>query len=231
MAGPKQVLVVAAHPDDEVLGCGGTVARHAAAGDEVHVVIAAEGATARDSSRDTGARRQEINSLRDAAQAAAKVLGSRVPEFLGLPDNRLDGLDLLDVVKPIEDVVAAVRPAIVYTHAPADLNIDHRIVHEAVLIACRPLPDASVRRIFAFETPSSTEWGAAARGGTFQPRRFVDISDTLETKLAALECYGSEMREFPHARSLRAIRALAEWRGASAGLAAAEAFEVIREIA
>ncbi|MGF1609147.1 MAG: PIG-L deacetylase family protein [Kiloniellales bacterium] len=225
-----RVLVVAAHPDDEVLGCGGTSARHAAAGDDVHVLVLAEGATSRDLARQATERSAEISALRDAAAAAAETLGTRAPRFAGLPDNRLDGHDLLDVVKIVEAVVADLRPSIVYCHHGGDLNVDHRIVHQAVVTACRPLPGAPVRRLLAFETPSSTEWSTTATGPAFRPACFVDISRHLDRKLAALRCYAAEMRAFPHARSLEAVEALARVRGAAAGVAAAEAFEPVREL-
>ena len=228
MTGP--VLVVAAHPDDEVLGCGGTLARHADAGDPVHILILAEGATSRDAARNRKGRAKEIEQLRDAARAAAQALGAEAPRFGGLPDNRMDSLDLLDVVKVVEQVVAELAPRIVYTHHSGDLNIDHRITHQAVLTACRPLPDSTVRAVYGFETVSSTEWAGPAAGSAFLPARFVGIADHLDAKLRALDCYAGEMRSFPHARSRENVEALARHRGASVGLAAAEAFTVIREV-
>lgn len=223
------VLVVAAHPDDEVLGCGGTIARHAADGDEVHVLLVAEGATSRDPERDPQARGQEIEALQDAAARAAQILGAEAPRFAGLPDNRLDGVDLLEVVKMVEGAVAELRPAVVYTHHGGDLNVDHRIVHRAAVTACRPLPGSCVRAVYAFETVSSTEWASSA-GDAFHAARFVDITRHLEVKKRALACYASEMRAFPHARSIEAVEALARLRGASAGVEAAEAFSVVREV-
>lgn len=219
------VLVIAAHPDDDVLGCGGAVARHAAAGDTVETVIVAEGATSR-----AGAGEATPETLRAAAAKAAGILGSAPPRFLGLRDNRLDSVDLLDIVQALEAVIAEVEPTLVYTHHGGDLNIDHRIVFEAALTACRPVPGATVKRFYYFETLSSTEWAAPSIGPSFRPQRYVGIAETLPAKLAALECYQVEMRDFPHARSIEAIEALARSRGAQAGLAAAEAFEVIREL-
>ncbi len=220
-----RILIVAAHPDDEVLGVGGAAARHADAGDEVHVLILAEGATARGTQRDVGVHGAEIDRLRKAANAAAAILGTLPPRFGGLPDNRMDSLDLLDVVKVVEAVVDEVRPAAVYTHHGADLNIDHRVTALAVRTACRPLPGQAVANLYAFETLSSTEWGES-----FEPVRFVGIETTLERKLRALECYSGEMRPFPHARSLQAVEALARLRGAQNGLAAAEGFAVLRQV-
>ena len=214
-----RVLVVAAHPDDEVLGCGGAVARHAALGDEVESLILAEGATAR------GTPADQCGALKDAARAAASVLGAAPPRFLELPDNRLDSLDLLDIIQRIEAVVEEVRPDMVLTHHGGDLNVDHRITHRAVLTACRPLPGGSITAIHCFETVSSSEWGAP-----FNPTRFVDISAVIDRKIAALECYAAEMRPFPHARSIQAVRALATVRGASVGRPAAEAFMTVRQV-
>jgi LmbE family N-acetylglucosaminyl deacetylase len=225
----KAVLVVAAHPDDEVLGCGGTLARHAAAGDTVHVLIVAEGATSRDDSRQANARAGEMDELRRAAASCAAIIGTQSPVFGGLPDNRLDGIDLLDIVKIVERTVDATSPSVVYTHHGGDLNIDHRRVHEAVVTACRPLPGSAVRSIYAFETPSSTEWAGDALPA-FRPARFVDISETLNIKSKALAAYDMEMRPSPHARSMEAVEALARWRGASCGVAAAEAFMVVRDL-
>lgn len=219
------VLVVAGHPDDEILGVGGTIARHTAAGDTVHILIVAEGATSRpgaDASRETVA-------LRDAAAGAAKVLGAQPPHMMGLPDNRLDSLALLDIVQPIEDVLAETAPQMVYTHFAGDLNRDHAITAEAVEIACRPLPGQTVEALYAFETVSSTEWSLGAHG-TFLPQLFVDVTETMDRKIEALGCYETEMRAFPHARSCDAVSALAKRRGAQSGLEVAEAFMIRREI-
>ncbi len=222
------VLIFAAHPDDEVLGVGGVAALHAARGDVVEVLIAAEGSTSRDPQADPIVAKEEVSQLQRAANTAARILGTRPPRFLGLPDNRMDGLDLLDIVKLFEPFVDALGPQIVYTHHPQDLNVDHEILSRAVLTACRPQPGCSVRAIYTFETQSSTEWSASTAG--FAPSRFVDISSTLELKMQALDAYAGEMRAFPHARSLDAIRALAAWRGATVGMRAAEAFGVVREL-
>jgi LmbE family N-acetylglucosaminyl deacetylase len=226
----QKVLVVAAHPDDEILGCGGTMAAHAANGDQVYTLIVAEGATARDDKRDPTLRNHELDELKSAARRAADVLGTAPPMFLGLPDNRLDEMALLDVIKPIEAAVHEICPAIVYTHFENDLNIDHRVVCQAVLTACRPQPGDCVRAIYSFEVASSTEW-SFSQGASFRPARFVDISATLGRKLDALKCYASEMRPFPHARSIEGLEHQARLRGASIGRQAAEAFVVVREIA
>jgi LmbE family N-acetylglucosaminyl deacetylase len=219
------VLIIAAHPDDEVLGCGGAIARHVSRGDAVNVLFLADGATSRQGAGDT-----ELQSRRQAARAASESLGAQPPRFLDFPDNRMDGIPLLDIVQTIEAVLDEVDPVTVYTHHGGDLNVDHRVVHQAAVTACRPLPGRNVRKIYAFETPSSTEWNTTATGPVFAPSHFVDISGFIETKLKALACYEEEIPPFPHARSLKALEALAILRGTSVGIGAAEAFEVIRQI-
>lgn len=220
----KRILVVAAHPDDEVLGCGGAMAVHAKAGDEVHVVIMAEGVTSRDAQRDAGTNDAQLRTLAEAARKANALLGVSSVVLHGLPDNRMDSLDRLDVIRLVEREIDRVQPAVVYTHHGGDLNIDHRIVHESVLTACRPQPGACVNSLLFFEVPSSTDWLAASPAAVFAPNWFVDIAPVLELKLQALACYASEMRPWPHARSIQALQHLAGWRGASVGMEAAEAF-------
>lgn len=225
----KTVLAVAAHPDDELLGCAGTLARHARAGDRVAIVIMAEGATSRSTAEERASHAAELERLRGAAREAARTIGAQEPEFYGLPDNRMDGEVLLDIVQRLEATIGRVRPQIVYTHHRGDVNIDHDVTHRAVITACRPLPGHSVERILAYETPSSTEWMSPVSGAPFAPNWFVDISGTLETKLAALRAYDAEMRDFPHPRSYEAVEHLARWRGSSAGFVAAEAFMLVRQ--
>jgi len=217
------VLVVAAHPDDEALGCGGTIARHALDGDRVHVVIAAEGITSRQNERRAAAAASELSALHAAALRANEILGATV-EVWDLPDNRLDSLDRLVLIKRIEAVVAQRTPQIVYTHHCGDVNIDHRRIHEAVITACRPMPGHCVTRLLFFETVSSTEWQPPGSAPVFAPNWFVDIAHTLHLKLHALDAYASEMRPWPHSRSTDAVSHLAKWRGASVGSQAAEAF-------
>lgn len=225
----KSVLVVAAHPDDEVLGCGGTIAKHRAQGHRVEVLIMAEGITSRDSSAD-GAAAAELTSLREAAHKANNVLGVNLLTMLAYPDNRMDSVVLLEIVKDIEVLVQRLQPSTVYTHHANDVNIDHRRIHDAVIAACRPQPGHCVKQLLFFETPSSTEWRPPSSLPPFAPDWFVDISKTLDLKLDALQAYHGEMREFPHPRSVKACEHLARWRGASVGIEAAEAFAVGRII-
>jgi len=224
------VLVVAAHPDDEVLGCGGTIARHADAGDRVQVLILAEGATSRQLQRDRGQAGDELSALAQAAQQARVILGAQGVELLDFPDNRLDSVDRLDLVKQIEERIARYQPHVVYVHHAGDVNVDHRRLHEAVVTACRPTPGQPVRRLLSFEVASSSEWQPPGSAPPFQPNWFVDISAQWPRKREALAAYDSEMRLWPHARSLEALEHLARWRGAQVGVDAAEAFCLLRQL-
>ena len=217
------VLVVAAHPDDEVLGCGGTLARHAENGDKVHVLILADGETSRQQAG-------EVSERWACADRAANILGIRLHKILGFPDNQLDRIALLEVVREIESAVSQLKPTVVYTHHGGDLNIDHQITCRAVMTACRPLPGSTVNAIYTFETVSSTEWVVPQLDPMFIPVRVVDISDTMQKKMAALQCYDAEIRPFPHARSYEAIEHLARLRGTQSGIKAAEVFGVMRQI-
>lgn len=204
------------------------MAVHADRGDEVRVLILAEGSTSRAAVRD--ASDPTIGRLREAAAAAAAIVGAHSPRFGGFPDQRLDSVDALDITKVIEAEIEAAAPSVVYTHHGNDLNKDHRIVHDACLAAARPLPGSPVREVYTFETLSSTEWSTGATGGGFAPQRFVEITGQLERKQKALEVYASEMRDYPHPRSHAAVEALALLRGATVGLHAAEAFAVVRSV-
>jgi len=226
----QSILVVAAHPDDEVLGCGGTIARHADAGDRVQVLIVAEGATSRQPHRDRGQANGALSALAQAAQEAGSVLGANSVELLDLPDNRLDSLDRLDLIKQIELRVAHYEPQVVYVHHSGDVNVDHRRLHEAVVVACRPTPGHCVKRLLSFEVASSTEWQTPGSAPAFQPNWFVNISAQWQRKHEALEAYASEMRPWPHARSLAAVEHLARWRGSQVGVDAAEAFCLLRNL-
>lgn len=226
----KKILVIAAHPDDEVLGCGGTIAKHAMNGDSVAVVIMAEGITSRDPKRRRDKRGSELSELASSARKANKIIGTKSLELLKFPDNRMDSVDLLDIVKAVEELVEKHMPEIVYTHSSGDVNIDHRRIHEAVVTACRPMPGRPVKTLLFFEVPSSTEWQAPGSAMPFVPGWFVDISDAIDLKMKALDAYCAEMRPWPHARSKEAVASLARFRGASAGFEAAEAFMLGRNL-
>ena len=225
----KTILVVAAHPDDEILGCGGTMARLAREGAAVHIAILGEGATSRADQR-ADADGDAVEGLRRDARRAAEVVGARDVTFFGLPDNRFDTVALLDVVKPIEKLIAALAPETVFTHHQGDLNVDHQTVNRAVLTATRPKPGMPVREVLAFEIPSSTEWSFQHLPPLFHGNAFFDIGDTLASKTRALGCYETEVCPFPHPRSPEALEAIARRWGSVVGCRAAEAFEIIRVI-
>lgn len=218
----KTVLVVAAHTDDEALGCGGTIARHVAEGDIVYAVFLADGVTSR-----PGATTEELEQRNAAAEKAHKILGITKAYMLGFPDNRMDSVPLLDIVQSLESVLKKIEPQIVYTHHHGDLNIDHRITHQAVLTACRPAPDASVKEIYAFEVLSATEWNTPGVA-PFIPNVFVDISNYSVQKSEALRAYKMEMRDTPHSRSLENSARQSVYRGNTVGLLGAESFHLIR---
>ena len=220
----KNVLCVAAHPDDEVLGAGGTLARHSTARDTVHVCMLADGVLSRDE-----AEMKQAKARREQAAAAVEALGATHSTH-AFPDNQFDSLPLLEIVKTIEAEIAEHTPEIIYTHHPGDLNIDHQLTARATMTAARPLGGSPVRRILGYEVLSSTEWGMPTDGDTFTPTVFVDIRAQLETKLAAMRAYTTELREPPHPRCEQAIRALAQLRGSTAGVPAAESFVLLREI-
>jgi len=212
----RSVLVIAAHPDDEVLGCGGTVALHARAGDEVTAVIACEGESLRYGPGGVG---QSEHSRR-----AAEMLGLKESRRLGFPDQRLDTLTLLDLIAPLERAVREVRPAVVYCQFGGDANRDHELLFRAALVATRPL-EPFLEAVYAFDTASSTEWGYPR---SFVPDTWVDISTTLEQKLCAMACYESEVRPYPHPRSLEALRHRAHSWGNQCCMEAAEVFMTVR---
>jgi LmbE family N-acetylglucosaminyl deacetylase len=224
----EPVLVIAAHPDDEVLGAGGTIARFAEAGAEMHIAILGEGVTSR-YAQPAQASQALLDELHAASDQVGELLGAVEVHAYTLPDNRFDSVAIIEVIKIVEDLLGRIDPTIVYTHHSGDLNIDHAVVHRAVLTATRP-GTCRVRELYAFEIPSSTEWGFGQLEPRFNPNTFVDISATLERKLEAMALYQGEARAFPHPRSADALRALASHRGSQAGLKAAEAFQLIRRI-
>lgn len=226
----NKILVIAAHPDDEVLGCGATISKHANDGDEVHVAILAEGVTSRDDRRDPKGRKSELSELSTAAHSAGKILGVKSLALHDFPDNRMDSLDRLDIIKVVEQLINKYQPQVVYTHHAGDVNVDHEIIHKAVVTACRPMPSQPVKTLLFFEVPSSTEWQTSGSATPFLPNWFVDVSSTIDAKLQALEAYMSEMRPWPHVRSMEAVTHLARWRGATIGSAAAEAFVLGRNL-
>lgn len=226
----ERVLCVVAHPDDEVLGCGGTLAKHAQRGDAVSVIVFADGVGSRQGVSLAPLRlvslSEDIKERHGMCRKACKILGTEDVWLHQFTDNAMDMLPMLQVVQQVEKHVDRFKPTVVYTHHSGDMNVDHRVVAEAVRTACRPLPGSAVRRLFFFEVPCSTGWGAG-----FVPNYFEDISATLETKMEAAGAYGAELRPWPHPRSAEGIRTLAQYRGASVGVPVAEAFMIGRIVA
>jgi len=219
------ILVIVAHTDDETLGLGGTIARHVKGGDKVYGLSMTDG---------VGARLQkDINAIKIRQQAsinASKILGLVWLEAGKFPDNSMDSVPLLEIVRFIEKVKIQINPDIIYTHSSADLNIDHRVVNQAILTAFRPHSEENWQEIRAFEVASATDYGHKSVTNTFYPNLYIDITDTWENKLAALNEYSMEMKNSPHSRSFDGLENLAKYRGNQVGLDYAEAFEIIKKI-
>jgi len=223
------IAVVVAHPDDEVLGCGGTLSRLAQEGHNIHILILADGESSRETKSKDG-EKSKIKIRNNAAVNACKKMECASVVVKNLPDNRLDGVERLDVIQIIESFIHDHNPVILFTHHAGDVNIDHRVVYDSVIAATRPQPGFPVKEVLFFEVPSSTEWRPPGSGTGFHPNVYVDITQTLQIKKDALNAYASELRPFPHPRSLEAIEALARWRGATVGVCAAEAFVLGRKV-
>jgi LmbE family N-acetylglucosaminyl deacetylase len=217
------VLVVAAHPDDEVLGVGGAAALHAERGDRVTIAIMCEGVSVRYAQ----SRKDEV---RAQSEAAAKILGAADLHLGDLPEQRLETLPISEVALHIERLIEKVQPTRIYTHFAGDINRDHRVLAEATLIAARPYAAPSVRDILMYETPSSTEWSSPQLPPVFQPTLFTEISSVLEKKLDAFSQYTAELRDYPHPRSLQALRERARYWGSLVNQAAVEPFAVARMV-
>jgi LmbE family N-acetylglucosaminyl deacetylase len=223
------VLCVVAHPDDEVLGAGATLHRHGSNGDTVRVVFLSDGVTSRHDEM-TPEVKAELAQRKENAQTACAELGVDSTAFHEFPDNQFDTVALLDIVQTVEAEIDAFDPDMVYTHHHGDLNVDHELTSRAVLTAARPLPDAGVDRILAFDVLSSSEWATPTGDNTFKPTEFVDATAHVDAKLAALKAYDEELREHPHPRSVENVRRDLRLRGSQSGLDAAEAFEVLRTV-
>ena len=218
----NRILVVAPHPDDEVLGCGGVIARHAARGDAVHVVIATRGIP-------EVFPVKEVEETRSELRRAHDLLGVTNTTFLDFPAPAMDTIPGYKLADAISKVVESLKPSIMYMPYVGDLHSDHQAVARATLVAARPVNNCSVQRLLSYETLSETEWGSSTQGA-FAPTVFVNISQYLNDKSAAMRCYQSQLKQPPHPRSLEAVELLARLRGATVGLPAAEAFMLLREI-
>ena len=223
------ILIIAAHPDDEILGCGGTMARLVKEGHEIFIAILGEGVTSRHDSRDV-ASHSETETLHDNCRKVADLINVKDLFMYDLPDNRFDTVPLLDIIKVVENLIGQIKPSCIYTHNGGDLNIDHELTHRAVITAARPMSDCPVKDIYAFEVPSSTDWAFQQFEPRFRPTVFTDISETIEIKIKAMKFYESEIRSFPHPRSPEALRINAQRWGSVVGCECAEAFELIRSI-
>ncbi len=219
------ILIVAAHPDDEVLGCGGTIAKLSKK-NSVYTLILGEGIT----SRDFKEKDELLNKLKSQAIEANKILGVKKVYFGDLPDNKFDSIPLLSIIKKIENYIELIEPEVIYTHHWGDINIDHSLTSRAVLTAVRPVSFDFVREIIFFEIASSTEWGFPTTKDYFIPNIYSDISETIDLKLKAMQSYSLEVREYPHPRSIEGLKIIAKKRGLEIGREYAEAFFLARLI-
>jgi LmbE family N-acetylglucosaminyl deacetylase len=226
----KKILVIVAHPDDELLGCGATM--HKLINEQncsIRSVILGEGITSRSDRRDVEKWKTELGKHRSNINFAAGKIGYESVRIYDFPDNRFDTVALLDIVKVIEKEKEAFPPEIIFTHHGGDLNIDHQRTFEAVMTACRPMADEIVKGIFTFETPSCTEWRASSDPKHFIPNLFIEISEeNLNAKINGMESYEYEKRSYPHPRSPEALRILAQRYGVMMGGNLYEAFQLIR---
>ena len=217
----KSVLVVAAHADDEVLGCGATIKKHVDSGDQITIIFMTDGVGSR-SVEATNASKRNL-----AKEKALKLLGVGTSYQFAFPDNAMDSVPLVEVVRVIEDVIDKVKPQIIYTHFHGDLNVDHRICFDAVMTATRPAPNSCVKEVYGFEVLSSTEWQIKP-GLAFTPQMYVDVSDCFNDKIISLKAYNDEMRNSPHSRSFEHVEILGKHRGHTVGVKYAEAFMTYR---
>ena len=221
----NKVLVVVAHSDDETFGMGGTLKKHANNKDDVFVVSMTDGVSSRNKQS-----KKIISERKKSSLNAGKILGFKWKNCFDFPDNALDSIPMINLIKSLEEVKDSVSPNIVYTHSSKDLNIDHRIISQAVQTVFRPQPNEICREIRLFEVPSATDFGHESIIGRFVPNLFIDITETWSNKLSALKAYSSEIKDYPHSRSFEAIENLAKIRGNQNGLIMAEAFQIIRKI-
>ena len=218
----NKILIVAAHPDDEILGCGGTIAKLKTY-NEINVIFMTNGVSAR------GNNKLEVKKRRNSTFKLFKYLNLPKPTFYNFPDNEMDKIPLLKVVKKIEKKIKIFQPSVVFTHYSDCLNIDHRITFEAVVTACRPINNLSVKKILSFEIQSSTDW-ALFKGKNFQPNYFIDISNYLKSKINLINFYKQELKNYPHSRSIKSLKSLASIRGVSCGVKYAEGFFLNRSL-
>ncbi len=228
----RKILVVAAHPDDEVLGCGATLALRKKQGWETHLLVLATGITGREKTAKKNTQNSSaIKKLREEMAAVKKILGFTSTAALDFPDNRMDTVSKMDLSHAIKEVIEKIRPTVIFTHHPGDYNWDHTVTFDSVLMAARTSPgESSPEEIYSFEVLSSTErsWQEGSRA--FHPNIYVNVKTTIELKKQALLAYTTEYRPYPHPRSTEGIEYLARKRGSEVGLEYAEAFTLIRKV-
>lgn len=218
------VLVLGAHPDDETYGMGGTIAKHSFNGDTVNVLIITDGSSSQYENAE-----EMIQRKKSEAKKAMEVLGVEKIEFNSLPDMKLDTIPHVDINRIIEKKVHDYNPDIVYTHFWGDLNKDHRIIFESTIVATRPSLNNKIIKVYTYETPSCTEWQSPKNSDWFIPNIYSDITDFIETKIKAIRCYKSELREYPHPRSLESVRVYCKRNGIIMGKDAVERFVLVRD--
>mgnify|MGYP001052878032 CR=1 FL=1 len=228
----KKILLVVAHPDDELLGVGGTMNKFIKENNcTVRVVILGEGITSRGDNRNTEQWKNELKLHKQNIVSAQKEIGYQELSIYDFPDNRFDSVALLDIVKIIEKEKRDFQPEIIFTHHGGDVNIDHQRTFEAVITATRPMENEIVKTVITFETPSGTEWIASSDPRKFSPNLFIEVSENdLNAKITGMESYEFEKRIYPHPRSPEALRILAQYRGLTIGKGFAEAFNITRTI-
>ena len=225
----KKILAVVAHPDDEALGCLGTLLHFRNKGYKVKVIFMSDGESSRKLS--SLKKKKLINTRANQAKLVSKKSKFIKPEFFNFPDNRLDTIPLLTIVKKLEKEIKIFKPSIIFTHFENDLNIDHQIIYKAVITASRPLSKTFVRKIYSFEIPSSTDFSLSRRSKKiFNPNFFVEVEKTIKNKLDLLKIYKDEIKKWPHPRSLKSIKNLSMHRGSQIGKKYAEAFILVREL-
>ena len=221
----KNILIIVAHTDDETIGCGGTICKHIEDGYKVFAMSFTDGISSR------LVKSKKLKKARHlSAKQASKFLGFKWIKNLNFPDNQLDKIPILKIIKEIEKIKYKLKPSIVYTHNFSDLNIDHKLIAEATLTAFRPTPDSKLSELRTFEVPSASDYSQIKHRKNFVPNLFVDISKFWKKKNEALKMYKSEIKKKPHSRSFEGIKNLAKLRGNQSGLKIAEAFEIIRKI-
>ncbi|MDA9838481.1 PIG-L family deacetylase [Candidatus Pelagibacter sp.] len=217
----ENILVVVAHPDDETLGCGGTIQKYVKLGHEVYIIVFADGESSREK-YDSVKIKKRFNQLKQVC----KLFSCRIYKSHNYPDNQLDKISNLEIAQHIENAIKAIKPKIIFTHHNNDLNIDHRKISNATLTACRPTPQNTIKELYYFETISSSEWNFNTDVKTFSPNKFVNIEKFINKKIKAIKFYKKELKAYPHPRSLEGIKNLARYRGQSVGMKFAEAFMI-----